>query len=65
MTFAAYSVFALAAVVDWVAVARDDRRIEKIAKPAALAALVVAAVTLDPAVGAADRRVWFTVALVF
>ena len=58
-----FGVFAIAAGADWIAVGRGRRRLEKIAKPAALAALIVAAVALDPAAG--DRRAWFVVALVF
>jgi uncharacterized membrane protein YhhN len=65
VTAAAYGAFAVAAVVDWIAVGRSRRRLEKFAKPAALVALVAAAATLDPTVGTADRRVWFVVALVF
>jgi len=61
----AFLAFAVAAVVDWIAVARTDRRLEHIAKPAALAALVVAAVVIDPSAAATDRRWWFVVALVF
>jgi uncharacterized membrane protein YhhN len=53
---------AVAAVVDWVAVARDDRRLEYVAKPAVLAALTAAAAVL-PAdhTDLVDRR-WFFVA---
>ena len=65
MTAVAFAVFAVAAVVDWIAVARADRRLEHIAKPAALAALVVAAAVIDPSAAATDRRWWFVVALVF
>ena len=52
------------AVVDWVAVARDDRRLEWAAKPAVLAALTVAAAVL-PAdhTDLVDRRWWFVGAL--
>ena len=45
--------FAVVAVVDWVAVARGDRRLEYAAKPAALALLIAAAVAMDPADDAA------------
>ena len=65
MIVVAFLAFAVAAVVDWIAVARTDRRLEHIAKPAALAALVVAAVVIDPSAAATDRRWWFVVALVF
>jgi uncharacterized membrane protein YhhN len=53
-------VFALA---NWVAKARDDKRLEYVAKPLTLAALVVAAATLDPTNEA--QRWWFVAALVF
>lgn len=57
---------ALAAGVDWVAVATDDRRLEYVAKPAVLTALVVAAAVI-PAdrTDLVDRRWWFVAALVF
>lgn len=51
------------AVVDWVAVAREDRRTERWAKPAALAGLIAVAALL----GAADTTTgrWLLVALTF
>jgi uncharacterized membrane protein YhhN len=51
------------ALVDWYAVAREDRRTETWAKPAVLVALIVTAVVL----GAADSSAgtWLLVALVF
>jgi uncharacterized membrane protein YhhN len=54
----------IAAPVDWVAVARDDRRLEYVAKPAVLAALTAAAAVL-PAdhTDLVDRRWWFVAAL--
>jgi uncharacterized membrane protein YhhN len=52
------------AVSDWVARARDDRRLEYVCKPATLLALVVAAVALHPAAGAGARQHWFVAALV-
>ncbi len=57
-------VAALAAVVDWVAVARGDRRGEFAAKPAVLAALTLAAAVL-PAdhTDLVHRRWWFVAAL--
>ncbi len=57
---------AVAAVVDWVAVGTGRRRLEYLAKPAVLAALVVAA-ALIPAdhTDLVDRRWWFVAALVF
>lgn len=50
------------AVIDWVAVARGDRRIEYVAKPLTMVALVGAASVLDPVDGTA--RSWFVAALV-
>lgn len=54
----------VAAVVDWVAVARDDRRVEYAAKPAVLAALALAAAAL-PAdhTDLLHRKWWFVAAL--
>jgi uncharacterized membrane protein YhhN len=49
-----------AAVTDWVAVARGNRRLEYLAKPLTMAALVAVALTLDPA--DPGRRVWFVAA---
>lgn len=58
-------VAAVAALVDWVAVARDDRRVEYAAKPAVLVALTLAAVVLPAAhTHLVDRRWWFVAALV-
>ena len=57
-------VAAVAAVVDWVAVVRDDVRVEYGAKPAVLAALTVAAAVL-PAdhTDLLHRKWWFVAAL--
>jgi uncharacterized membrane protein YhhN len=54
---------AVLALVDWYAVARDDRRAETWAKPGTLLALIVVALVL----GAADTAagVWLLVGLVF
>lgn len=49
------------AVRDWVAVTRDDRRTEYVAKPLTVVALVAAALALDPVDGTA--RAWFVAAL--
>jgi uncharacterized membrane protein YhhN len=59
------AVFGVAAVGDWVAVARRPgaRPLEYVCKPAALVALVLVALALDPADGA--QRAWFVVALVW
>jgi uncharacterized membrane protein YhhN len=54
-------VAAALAVVDWVGVARGSTALEYVGKPGALAALVLVALTLDPADGSA--RTWFVVAL--
>ncbi len=51
------------AVVDWVAVARDDRRTEQWAKPATLIALI--AVALAGGALEAGAGTWLVVALVF
>ena len=53
---------AVAAVADWVAVARSLRRLEYVAKPAVMVGLIAVALTLRPASGA--ERVFFVVALV-
>ena len=53
---------AAVAIVDWVAVARDDRRTEYVAKPLTMVLLIAAALALDPTDGTA--RTWFVVALV-
>jgi len=55
---------AVAALVDWVAVSGDDKRIEYAAKPAVLAALTLAAAVL-PAdhTDLVDRKWWFVAAL--
>lgn len=55
------AVFAVFAVGDWIAVALAKRRLEYLCKPAALGALLVTALVLDPADGA--MRAWFAVAL--
>jgi uncharacterized membrane protein YhhN len=57
------AVFAVAAVGDWVAVVRRPgaRALEYVCKPAALVALLLVAIALDPADGA--QRGWFVVAL--
>lgn len=55
---------AAATVVDWVAVARGDARLEYAAKPAVLALLTVAAAVLpDAHTDLVDRRWWFVAAL--
>jgi uncharacterized membrane protein YhhN len=56
-------VFAVAAAGDWVAVVRRPgaRALEYVCKPAALVALLLVAVALDPADG--GQRAWFVAAL--
>jgi alkenylglycerophosphocholine hydrolase len=59
------AVAAVAAVVDWVAVGTDNRRLEYAAKPTVLAGLVVAAAVIPVArTDLVDRRWWFVAALV-
>jgi uncharacterized membrane protein YhhN len=55
-------VAAVFAVGDWVAIARASTGLEHVCKPAATAALVGVAATLDAAHG--DTRAWFIAALV-
>lgn len=57
---AAAAVAAVAAVVDWFAVARRAKRVEYVAKPLAMAALVGVAVAVDPTFP--ERRAWFVAA---
>jgi len=55
---------AVAAIVDWVAVAREDARLEYVAKPAVLTLLTVAAAVLPPThTDLVDRKWWFVAAL--
>jgi uncharacterized membrane protein YhhN len=65
VTAGAWTLLVVAAVLaagDWLAVARENKRLEYVCKPGALVALVGVALTLDPAHG--DVRAWFVVALV-
>lgn len=63
LAVALLGVTALAAGVDWWAVARPDRRrVEVVAKPATLVALILVALALEPADGTV--RAWFVAALV-
>jgi uncharacterized membrane protein YhhN len=58
------SLAAVAAIVDWVAVAREDTRLEYVAKPAVLALLTVAAAVLPSThTDLVDRKWWFVAAL--
>lgn len=60
------AVAVLVAVVDWLAVYRDDARLEYAAKPAVLALLTAAAAVLPAAhTDLVDRKWWFVVALAF
>lgn len=64
MIFAlASALFAGLALLDWYAVARSDRRLETLAKPATLAALLGVAVALGA--GETDAGRWLLVALAF
>jgi uncharacterized membrane protein YhhN len=68
-TAVAFVVAAVFAAGDWVACARREtstawQRVEYVCKPGTLAALVLAAVVLDPVAGAGSRRAWFVAALV-
>ena len=59
-------VAALAAVLDWYAVARERTRLEYVAKPATLLALLLVAATLEPGSAAAQaQRPWWIAALAF
>lgn len=58
-----FVVAVIAALIDWVAVARANKPLEYICKPLTTAALVGVAATLDPA--SSDQRVAFVIALVF
>jgi uncharacterized membrane protein YhhN len=60
-SWVALAVAATSAVVDWVAVARGERRWVYVAKPAATLALLVVALTLDPEHDV--RRSWFVAGL--
>jgi uncharacterized membrane protein YhhN len=53
----------LAAVTDWIAVATSRRRLEYVAKPAVMVALIALAVALRPA--EPTERIFFVVALAF
>ena len=64
-TGVAFAIAAVFAVGDWIAKARNNRRLEYLCKPATLVALIVAACVLDPAAAADSRRTWFVVALCF
>lgn len=56
---------ALAAVVDWFAILRLDLRLERLAKPAVIVALLAVAVTMEPAGSSlAAARPWLLGALV-
>jgi len=64
VTAGASTLLVVAAVVaagDWLGVARHDKRLEYVCKPAALAALIGVALTLDARHG--DVRAWFVAAL--
>ena len=58
-----FALAGVAAVLNWIAVEREDKRLEYVAKPATTALLLVAALALTPQSSA--ERAWFAVALVF
>lgn len=60
---ALFGVAAVCAVVDWVAVARRNKALEYIFKPATIVVLIAATLVLD--VDIADRRPYVVAALVF
>lgn len=62
LTIALIGVALVVAIVDWVAVLRDDRRTEYVAKPLTMVVLIAAALLIDPSEGGA--RGWFVAALV-
>lgn len=62
LTIALLVAAGVVAVVDWIAVARDDRRTEYAAKPLTMVLLIGAALVLDPVDSTA--RTWFVAALV-
>jgi uncharacterized membrane protein YhhN len=63
LAWVALALAAVFAVADWVSRARDDQRLEYVAKPATLVALIVVALAIDPQHD--GTRAWFVAALVF
>jgi uncharacterized membrane protein YhhN len=63
VAWVALAAAAVFAVANWSAKVSQDKRVEYVAKPATLAALIVVALTLDPA--DETQRWWFVAALVF
>jgi uncharacterized membrane protein YhhN len=66
MTTAAWVALAVAgafAVGNWAAVARGNKPLEYVCKPATMAALLGVALALEP--GVSGRRTWFVIALLF
>lgn len=63
LAWALLAAAAVAAMLDWYAVARDRTRLEYLAKPATLALLIGVALALEPA--EATQRAWWVGALVF
>ena len=57
------SIAGVAALADWWAVARTDKRVEYVTKPATLLALISVAIVLEPSNG--SMRAWFVLALAF
>jgi len=63
MTYAAWALLAVAALADWHAAFHGNKRLETIAKPATLIALILVALSLDATDSTAGR--WLLVALAF
>ena len=63
MTYAAWALFAVAALTDWHAVFHGNKRLETIAKPATLVALILVALTLDATDSSAGGWLLFALAL--
>jgi uncharacterized membrane protein YhhN len=63
-TGVAFALAAAFALGDWIAVARSQRALEYVCKPATLVALALAAGALDPSADAHARRAWFVAALI-
>lgn len=63
MTYAAWGIFALTALTDWHAVFRGNKRLETIAKPATLIALILVALSLGASDSSPGR--WLLFALAF
>src|SRR5688500_18428478 len=63
MAMAALGVAGGAAVANWIAVARTDKRLEYDAKPLTMLALIIVAIAVEPL--DPQRQAWFVAAAVF